>query len=562
MKKLNLLFTALLLLCSVGTATAHDFEVNGIYYNITDDTNKTVEVTYQGASYSHYPDEYTGSVVIPESVTYNGSTYSVTSIVNSAFRYCTGLTSVVIGNSVTSIGNLAFYNCPGLTSITIPNSVTSIGGNAFAYCKGLTSVVIGNSVTSIGIYAFLDCNGLTSVEFNAENCTTMGSSSSPVFNNCTALSTVTIGENVKNIPPYAFAYCTGLTSIEIPNSVTSIGESAFRSCSKLTSIEIPNSVTSIGNYAFYYCSGLTSITIPNSVTSIGDYAFYLCSKLTSITIPNSVTSIGYSAFRDCTGLTEIFSNILAEDLFIPGSNAFAEVNKKACTLYVPYGAKSTYASTDGWKDFANIVELEPTEVVTEVTITIGQYGSTVYSSPYALDFSDVEGLKAYAATGYKTNSQIITLTRVQTAEAGIGVFLKGEPGEYIVPVIESTDEHSLNMLVATLEKTEVNSTSSDGLYANFKYTIKSGDATPLFYRFADGSTLSAGKAYLQIPLAWLPATASKAINIRFDEGETTDIDELQGENGKAKTIYDLSGRAVENPASGIYIIDGKKVYVK
>ena len=218
MKHIKHLFTALLLLFSVAV-NAHDFEVNGIYYNITSSTNKTVSVTYRGSSYSEYSGEYTGDVVIPESVAYNGNTYSVTSIGYEAFEDCTGLTgveipnsvtsigewafdgcsgltSVTIGNSVTSIGEWAFSNCSELTSIEIPNSVTSIGKRAFAYCSGLTSVTIGNSVTSIGEKAFYDCYGLTSIEFNAENCTTMGDPSYPVFEGCTALATVRIGENV------------------------------------------------------------------------------------------------------------------------------------------------------------------------------------------------------------------------------------------------------------------------------------------------------------------------------------------------------------------------------
>ena len=102
-KHLKSLFTALLLLCATAVA-AHDFEVDGIYYNITDSNSKTVEVTYKGSSCLAYTDEYTGGVVIPQSVTYNGSTYSVT-----------------------SIGDDAFYDCSGLTSVTIPNSVTRIG---------------------------------------------------------------------------------------------------------------------------------------------------------------------------------------------------------------------------------------------------------------------------------------------------------------------------------------------------------------------------------------------------------------------------------------------------
>ena len=70
-------------------------------------------------------------------------------------------------------------------------------------------------------------------------------------------------------------------------------------------------------------------------------------------------------------------------------------------------------------------------------------------------------MKAYAATGYKSNSQVVTLTRVQAAEAGVGLFLKGESGEYVVPVIERSGDRSMNMLVGVLEKTTVNSTSSD-----------------------------------------------------------------------------------------------------
>ena len=152
------------------------------------------------------------------------------------------------------------------------------------------------------------------------------------------------------------------------------------------------------------------------------------------------------------------------------------------------------------------------------------------------------------------------MTRVQTAGAGIGLFLKGEPGEYVVPVIESTDEHSLNMLVGTLEQTVVNST--DGAMSNYKFTIADGDTEPMFYPFEDNTTFSAGKAYLQIPTAWLPVTAQKSLNVRFDDGETTDLDEVKGEGGEVKTIYDLSGRVVETPTSGIYIIDGKKVIIK
>ena len=256
MRKIKHLFTALMLLCSVAV-NAHDFEVDGIYYNITDEANKTVYVT-SGV-------KYTGGVVIPNSVTYNGNTYSVT-----------------------SIGDEAFYNCSGLTSIEIPNSVTSIGNNAFYNCSGLTSIIVkeGNTVYD----SRNNCNAI------------IETSSNTLLNGC---KNTVIPNSVTSIENEAFSNCSGLTSIEIPNSVTSIGSFAFEGCTGLTSITIGNSVTSIGNYAFYNCSGLTSITIPNSVTSIGEYMFSDCTGLTSITIPNSVTSIGEDAFYRCSGLKEV-----------------------------------------------------------------------------------------------------------------------------------------------------------------------------------------------------------------------------------------------------------------
>ena len=224
----------LTLVASVGTLFAWDYErvqIGDLYYNLDATTNQTAEVTYK----TTYNEDWTITTAnIPASVTYNGKTYSVTSIGYAAFYNCYGLTSVTIPNSVTSIGDGAFSECRNLTSVTIPNSVTSIGDFAFYECSGLTSVTIPNSVTSIGESAFQYCSGLTSV---------------------------TIGNSVTSIGDYAFYCCYGLTSVTIPNSVTSIGEGAFSRCSSLTSVVIPNSVTSIGTEAFSQCRSLTSVTI-------------------------------------------------------------------------------------------------------------------------------------------------------------------------------------------------------------------------------------------------------------------------------------------------------------
>ena len=232
-KSLRALFLSLAVLLSL-PMLAVEVEIDGINYDLVTKAKLATVIKKSSGNYS-------GEVVIPESVEFKGLTHSVTSIGDDAFSGCSGLTSVTIGSGVTSIGNYAFVYCSGLTSVTIPNSVTSIGKEAFSCCSGLTSVHISD------IAAW--CN----IDFD------WTSSSNPLYY---AHHLYLNGEEVKDLV--------------IPNSVTSIGDYAFRNCSGLTSVTIPNSVTSIGDDAFSGCSGLTSVTIPNSVTSIGDFAFYDC----------------------------------------------------------------------------------------------------------------------------------------------------------------------------------------------------------------------------------------------------------------------------------------------
>ena len=118
-----------------------------------------------------------------------------------------------------------------------------------------------------------------------------------------------------------------------------------------------------------------------------------------------------------------------------------------------------------------------------------------------------------------------------TTQPGTGLFLKGEPGTYEVPMMETSADHTINMLVGTLAPTLLNKTSDDGQYRNYRYTTKTGVPTPMFYEMADGYTLSANKAYLQIPTAWLPTGETRSIGLRFDEGEgTTDMEEFTIDN--------------------------------
>ena len=223
------------------------------FYKKTDRDNDT---TPNYATLTGAVDNLT-SITIPETITYEGTTYSVTSIGNNAFSACESLASVTIGNGVTSIGEWAFYGCSSLTSIAIPNSVTSIGSEAFYGCSSLTSVTIGNSVTSIGEIAFVECYSLSSIVVESGNATYDSRG------NCNA-----IIETATN------TLIVGCQNTIIPNSITSIGDYAFGECFSLTSITIPNSVTSIGEWAFSYCESLTTVICEASnVPVLGEYVF-------------------------------------------------------------------------------------------------------------------------------------------------------------------------------------------------------------------------------------------------------------------------------------------------
>ena len=234
-KKLSTLFVALV---ATTALWAEDFSVDGIYYQIIADKTNEVWVTFRGSDWNSYTNEYSGSVTIPSVVTYNGTTYSVTTIGRAAFYNCSKLTSVTIPNSVTQIGGSAFESCSGLTSVTIPNSVTLIGNSAFKRCSGLIyATILPNSVTTFGTNVFYGCSSLTSVVWNIKNGIEFSSSSeAPFYMGESQITSFIFGENVQHIPSYL---CHGM--------------------SKLTSITIPNSVTTIGNFAFGLCKGLTSV---------------------------------------------------------------------------------------------------------------------------------------------------------------------------------------------------------------------------------------------------------------------------------------------------------------
>ena len=419
----RLFFTLLLFATMAGYA--YDFKYGNLYYNInSNEVPYTVEVTYEHyQSSSNYSGLTTAN--IPKNVTYNGITYSVTSIGSDAFFLCSSLTSVTIPNSVTSIGEDAFRGCSSLTSVTIPNSVTSIGNSAFSRCSSLTSMFVeeGNTIYDSRDNSNAIIETATNTLITGCSNTTIPNSVTSIgedaFSGCSSLTSVTIPNSVTSIGDRAFNSCSSLTSVTIPNSVTSIGDRAFYGCtnltdiiwnakkcsdfsyekkgqkylskifessniksftfgkdveyipaylclmmSNLTSVIIPNSVTNIGLGAFYGCSSLNYVTIGNSVETVATGAFFECSSITSITIPNNVTSIGDRAFEGCSALDTISINATTPPTL--GEKALSSIS----ICYIPMCTQVDYVNSN-WNDYVDTFEEHP------INVTSGSYGPNI-----------------------------------------------------------------------------------------------------------------------------------------------------------------------------------------
>ena len=537
MKKL---FLSMILLALPLVVGAYEVKIDGIYYNLNTE-EKTAEVTYQGLnSYSgFYYSDYSGSVVIPGNITYEGIEYSVTSVGEYAFRNCNELTSVTIPNSVSCIGNMSFSECRSLISLTIPNSVTTIGRGAFFGCSGITSVFVPNSITCLEYHTF---DG-----------------------------------------------CTSLTSVTIPNSVTTIGESVFQGCCSLYSVTIPSSVTAIGDYAFSGCSGLISVTIPNSVTSIGNYAFANCSSLISVTIPNSVTGFGNCVFRGCTGLTTVISELenpcSIEPYCFWGWGDHGNDVYNTAILYIPKGTIGKYKSTDYWNMFLHIVEGTPFEHILKYMVDGEAYSTYTIKEgdvispeeapkkegytfsgwseiPETMPANDVTVTGTFTANKYKL-TYMVDGEEYKASEVDYGTAITAEA----VPTKEGYTFSGWSEIPSTMPAEDVTVT---GTFTVNKYTITYmvDDAVLMTEEVAYGSTIAPPKSQkdgYDILWSFYPTTMP-AYSITINGTYTTGISSLSVEE-KDRQVFTPDGKRVDTPKKGLNIIrmsDGtvKKVVVK
>ena len=283
--------------------------------------------------------DWAGELHIPSELTYEGQTYTVTSIDADAFRDNTALTKVTIPQTVKSMGfdveygfyrNL-FVGCTALekieveegnpvlsavdgvlfnkektrlyaypiaasrTSYTVPEGVTWIEGEAFAYNPHLVKVSLPDDVTDLGFSAFYGCTNLEEVRLSSRLKILAGW----LFGNCEHLKSITIPQGVTFLGVRLFSGCSSLTSVVMPESVTSTDDAIFENCTSLKNVTLSSNLDRINYQLFLNCVSMNEIQIPKGVSWVFSNAFQNCSALKTLDLPESVCRLGGSAFSGC-----------------------------------------------------------------------------------------------------------------------------------------------------------------------------------------------------------------------------------------------------------------------
>ena len=284
-------------------------------------TLDNITYTYSGSSANVIGSSgVSGTVVIPDSITVNSTTYDVTAFSGLGWDDRLSVLSVTLPEHVTSLGNSAFSQFSNLTSVhfDFTTNLTTIGSSAFFSCTSLSSIDLIDSITFIGNNGFHDCHALTDISMP---------SSLTSFENSLLLN------------------CSSLTKIAIPDNVHTIGTGVFQNADMLTKITLPGSLTSCGD-AFFDC-GVTNLVLPehNSLQNL-NFSLTNLSNVASLIIPNNVTSIGenFWTFNDSS-----LNSIAFRSSIIPTVHSGAFENTTNITLYVEetsvIGGLSTLTNT-------------------------------------------------------------------------------------------------------------------------------------------------------------------------------------------------------------------------
>lgn len=355
-------------------AFAYDFVVGGIYYTKLSD-GFSVEVSKKTSGYT--TSGYTGDIVIPEKVSYDGLSYNVISIGNKAF-YKSSVTSVILPQTIINIDNQCFEGCRTLQNINIPSNITNLGSSAFKNCIALKEISIPRGISTLYLGTFYGCESITKIIipnnvmqicYSSATYVSGGSigytQGLPCFADCSSLKEIifedgdrpltfidmwngspsngTLYENEifygcpieyvyigRTFSESIFESMTTLKNIKFGSLVYSIPEYAFYECSNLESVNISSNILSLGTSCFSGCTNLSQAIIGNGITSLENSCFNSCSKLQNVYIGNSLNSIKNAVFNGCTSLTNIY--LFSDALTTLETNAIPTTVSR---IYVP-----------------------------------------------------------------------------------------------------------------------------------------------------------------------------------------------------------------------------------
>lgn len=470
---------------------------------------------------------YGNNKILSARISNNGS------IGQSAFQNCTALQTSDVSNNG-AIGKSAFQNCSLLQTANVYNS-GAIGQSAFKNCYTLNDLKLGKEVNELGKNSFSACYSLNDIDI--PDC--VKSIGSYAFQNCLSLQIVNIGKGVPSLPLYAFSGCSSLESLSIPNNVSSIEDYAFAGCVKLSDIKIEDGDNSLtigsngsnplfadcpledvyigrklsfgtssgaGYSPFYRNTSLRSVEITDEETEIYDNEFYGCSNLKTLKIGNGVRKIGKWAFSGCSSLDYFSAGYNVESI---GDEAFSD-----CTGLTKYYSFSAVPPVCGAQALDDINKWECTLYVP------AEKQAEYMVAPQWKDFFFVSEMES------------VPVLSIMLEMTELGLFV-GDTYEMTADVVpaNATDE----TIVWSSSDETVATVSDNGVI----------------------TAIGVGEALIMAASADGNASATCLVTVKAISG----IADVESDAVQAK-VFDMQGRVVTGkPAPGIYIVNGRKVFV-
>ena len=385
-------------------------QIGDLYYTFSG-TNATV-VGYSSSI------NWTTFNTIPDTVTYNSTTYTVTNIGFQAFYQCTSLNLTSLPSGLTNVGTYAFTDCTSLDLTSLPSGLITIEGGAFSGCTNLALTSLPSGVTSIGNFA---------------------------FSGCTNLALTSLPSGLMSIGSYAFSTCPNITLTSLPRGLTVIEERTFYSCTNLALTSLPSGLMSIGSYAFSYCTSLTGpLVIPEGVSTIGSATFSGCTGISNlIMIPSTMSSIGESAFSGVGSVTPIpvLYNLSSLNI-VAGSQNYGEVAYNVTTVETSLPASPVITSTptyvaqvgDSWSYTVVYTGTYPTLTTSQPSwITLSGDTLSGTNAPYGTYRIDITVTDVFGRTDMQSIDLTVTADYIVAIESNNTAYGTVDRDMVIVP---------------------------------------------------------------------------------------------------------------------------------